>query len=161
MRFFTEKECRDWCSGYKYDEKGDLLLPDHEKHYVHKRLPSGYTRLNWFCRFVEKSLQPWSSCLLWVTCWGVWDENLHLYYRLRQSYGDNRLLNEAPGHFFLEYEAVDMASFLEVMILCGWDVHLLPLNGYPRAFISHDEFIQFASDENNPSIVADFEEGLK
>jgi hypothetical protein len=79
---------------------------------------------------------------------------LHLYYRLRQSYSDWRLLHEAPGHLFLKHEAVDLVSFLEVGILAGWDMHLLPTNGYGRAFVSHDEWVAFASDANNPQLVA-------
>jgi hypothetical protein len=91
-----------------------------------------------------------------VTDWGIWTENLHLYYRLRQSYGDPRLLHEAPGHLFLEYEAADLVSFLEVGIVCGWDIHLLPARGYARAFVSHDEWVSFASDDSNPALVTEF-----
>jgi hypothetical protein len=56
------------------------------------------------------------ACLLWVTDWGR-HRRICLYYRLRQSYSDWRLLHEAPGHLFLKHEAVDLVSFLEVGIL--------------------------------------------
>ena len=103
-------------------------------------------------------MQPWETCLLWVTGWDIWtsSEDLHLYYKLRQSYGDHRLLYEAPGHLFLGYEASDLVSFLEVGILFGWDMHLLPTGGYARAFVSHDEFVEFASDDDNPDLVSAF-----
>jgi hypothetical protein len=54
--------------------------------------------------------------LLFVTEWdiGPSSENWHLYYKLRQTYGDNRLLRDAPGHLFLEHEAEDLASFLQL-----------------------------------------------
>src|SRR5438552_16817824 len=44
------------------------------------------------------------SSLLWITGYGIWpsSENLHLYYRLRESYGDRRLLAEAPAHLCLK-----------------------------------------------------------
>jgi hypothetical protein len=32
-------------------------------------------------------------------------------------------------------------------------MHLLPTNGYGRAFVSHDEWVAFASDANNPQLV--------
>jgi hypothetical protein len=37
--------------------------------------------------------------LVWITEWFIWgsSENWNLYYKLRQSYGDLRLLPEAPG----------------------------------------------------------------
>jgi len=90
--------------------------------------------------------------------WGIWgsSENLHLYYRVRQSYGDLRLLPEAPGHLFLSYEAADLVTFLQGGILCGWDMHLVPTVGYARAFVSHDEYVEFAADENNPRLVGEF-----
>jgi hypothetical protein len=87
-------------------------------------------------------------------------ENLQLYYRLRQSYGDHQLLEDAPGHLFLDYEAADLVSFLQVAVLCGWDAHVLPLGGYARAFVSHDEYVEFAADDNNPELAREFEREL-
>jgi hypothetical protein len=85
---------------------------------------------------------------LWVKEFGIFpsNENLHLYYRLRQSYGDFRLLREAPGHLFLEYEDADLASFLQLGIVSGWDMHVFPELAYgerdtARAVICHDEWI--------------------
>lgn len=76
-------------------------------------------------------------------------ENWHLYYRLRESYGDRRLLHEAPGHLFLDYEAADLVTFLHVTISSGWDAEVLPHLSYgsaanARVFISHDEFVLLA-----------------
>ena len=88
--------------------------------------------------------------LLWITEWGIWEssENWHLYYKLRQTYGDQRLLSEAPGHLFLEYETEDMASFLQVAMLNGWGGYILTGANYVNAFFSQDEFIDFFGDEN-------------
>lgn len=161
MRFWTFDECRNWAAGdVRLDAKGCPLRPDVELHHTCLDIPPSFTRLNWFCRFLEQSLQPHQGCLLWVTDWAIFDENLHLYYRLRQSYGDLRLLNEAPGHYFLPHEGADLASFLEVAILCGWDAHLLTHGGYSRAFVSHDEIVEYASDDANPDLVATFAEAL-
>jgi hypothetical protein len=162
MRYFTDTECRDWCKQRQValDGRGYPTRPDADTHHAVRDIPQSFTRLTWFCQHLERSLQPREACLLWVTDWGIWTENLHLYYRLRQSYNDARLLSEAPGHFFLAYEAADLVSFLEVGILCGWDMHLLPTVGYARAFVSHDEWVVFAADENNPKLVDEFVEPL-
>jgi len=87
--------------------------------------------------------------LLFITEWGIWpsSENWHLYYKLRQTYGDNRLLHEAPGHLFLEPEAEDLASFLQLSILNGWGGYVLTEADYVNAFFSHDEYIDFFGDE--------------
>jgi hypothetical protein len=56
-----------------------------------------------------------------ISEWGIWpsSENWHIYYKLRQSYGDHHSLAEAPGHLFLEHEAEDLASFLQLAMLNG------------------------------------------
>jgi hypothetical protein len=73
-----------------------------------------------------------------------------LYYRLRQSYGDHRLLPEAPGHLFLGFEVEDLTSFLQVCMLNGWGGFLLTEIDYVNVFFSHDEYIDFfAGEESN------------
>jgi len=62
---------------------------------------------------------------------------------VRQTYGDNRLLHDAPGHLFLEYEAQDLASFLQLSMLNGWGGYVLTEANYVNAFFSHDEYIDF------------------
>jgi hypothetical protein len=158
MRFLTVEEARSRCGEMvRLDAQGLPLRPDREALYARAPVP-GIPELTAFCRHLEHALQPRDACLLWVTEWGIWtsSEHLHLYYRLRQSYGDQRLLDEAPAHLFLDYEAADLVSFLAVGIVCGWDMHLIPFVGYARAFVSHDEYVQFAADEGNPDIVHEF-----
>jgi hypothetical protein len=81
---------------------------------------------------------------LWVTAWGIWEgsENWHLYYRLRQSYGDCRLIEEAPAHLFLDCETDDLISFLQIGLIAGWDCCLLTSDDYSRISVSHDEWIE-------------------
>jgi hypothetical protein len=66
---------------------------------------------------------------------------------LRQSYGDHRLLDEAPGHLFLNYESADVVSFVQLGLLSGWDMHLVPSFGYGVVFASHDGWVEFALQE--------------
>ena len=162
MRFMTVDECRAWARAMEIptDQGGRPVRPVPGWHHVRGAIPVAHTELTSFCRQLERSLQPRTACLLWVTDWAIWEENLHLYYRLRQSYGDQRLLHEAPGHYLLDYESADLVSFLEVAILCGWDAHLLPVTGYARAFVSHDEYVDFAADPNNKAIADEFAKAL-
>jgi hypothetical protein len=98
--------------------------------------------------------------LLFVTEWGIWpsNENWHLYYKVRQTYGDSRLLHDAPGHLFLEHEAEDLASFLQLSMLNGWGGYVLTEANYANAFFSHDEYIDFFSE--NSAILADIRKAL-
>jgi len=69
-------------------------------------------------------------------------------------------MHEAPAHLFLSYESPDLITFLEIGILSGWDMHLIPAVGYARAFVSHDEFVKFAANEHNRDLVAEFSKPL-
>ena len=152
MRTLTPGELKVWCTGrdIELDDRGMPIRPD-KSLAVRCEVPKDIARLTWFCRFIERSLQPREHCLLWVTTWGVWpsSENWHLYYRLRQSHADHRLIHEAPGHLFLQFEEADLVSYIQVGLIAGWDMHLIPTVGYGRVFCSHDEWVEFAMD--NPS----------
>jgi len=68
-----------------------------------------------------------------------------------------RLLHQAPGHFFLDYETADVVTFVQVGISSGWDMHLITdATGYARAFLSHDEYVAFAANTNNSALVDRF-----
>lgn len=161
MHFLSPSECRDWCGSRRipFDAHGTPLPPNRERFYVRAPIPRDFTQLLPFCRTFEGLLQPRRACLLWITEFDIWDSNTnwHLYYRLRQSYGDQRQLYHAPGHLFLNDEAPDMVSFVQLAALFGFDAHLIPdVTGYGRAFVSHDEFVEFAANEANPELVTEF-----
>jgi hypothetical protein len=152
MRTLTPSELKDWCTsrGIELDVSGTPVRPHIDSLAVRCEVPKDIARLTWFCRFIEQSLQPRVHCLLWVTTWGVWpsSENWHLYYRIRQSYSDQRLIHEAPGHLFLEFEAADLVSFVQIGLIAGWQMHLIPTAGYGRVFC-HDEWVDFAMDDSS------------
>jgi hypothetical protein len=168
MRFLTVDESRHWAKAHEI-ELGSNGLPEREPAGL-KTLRFGFPptppQLNWLARFLAFSLKPRHSCLLWITVFGIFpsSENQHLYYRLRQSYGDLRLLDEAPGHLFLEYEDADLATFIEVGILNGWDVHVLPELAYgvpdtARVFVCHDEWLALL--HRSPDTIAEWRQHLE
>lgn len=118
------------------------------------RVTASFTNLNWSqflwpSEFLASSVVPFQDCLFWVTLFGVWSssENWHLFYRLRESYGQRRQLADAPAHLFLRQEQSDLATFIELALLFGWDFYLLPYPGYADVFVSHDEFLEFHADD--------------
>jgi hypothetical protein len=80
---------------------------------------------------------------------GLSSENLHLFYRVRGSYGEHRPLADAPGHLFLKHEINELTTFIELALLCGWDFYLFPAPAYAAAFVSHDEYIEFHTNDSN------------
>ena len=116
----------------------------------HIDYPSEPYRIFFIAHLIATSMTYRMPTLLWVTEWGIWpsSENWHLYYKLRQTYGDQRLLHETPGHLFLEHEAEDLASFLQIAMLNGWGGYVLTRANYVNAFFSHDEYINFFAEHD-------------
>jgi hypothetical protein len=141
VRFYTNQECEAWLE-QKERQKPDQI-PDMQIERIN--YPKQSYGLAHVARWISNSNTYNEPCLLWITEWRIWpsSENLHLYYRLRGSYGDQRLLEEAPGHLFLGYETSDLASFLQVAMLNGWEGYILTSANYVNAFFSHDEYIDF------------------
>ena len=168
MHYLMLDQCRSWAAtnGVQLDPAGRPIQISNRFSHVRFLLPQTPGQLTWLCRFISRCLEPRSECLLWVTETGVWpsSENWHVYYRLRQSYGDLRQLQEAPGHLFLNYESADLATFLQVGLVHGWDMFVLPRLDYggpgtAQAFISHDEWVLLSHRE--ASTVAEWHHELQ
>jgi hypothetical protein len=148
MRFYTSEECENWVI------RGGLQKPSRRPGMYREVVPfhDAHSRIWPLALWMSGSLPFRRPTLLWITQTDIWQsgENWHLYYRLRQSYGDLRLLHEAPGHLFLPHESDDLASFLQLAMLNGWDGYVMTELDYVSASISHDGFVDFfsARDEN-------------
>src|SRR5262249_49955326 len=126
MHCFTKSESENWVNGHGFGE--NPADPSFKICRILGNIPKEFTRLTHFSNFLATSFVSFESCLLWVTEWGIWpsSENPHLFYRLRQTYSENRPLDEAPGHLFLKDEVPDLTSFISVGIICGWGFQLNP-----------------------------------
>lgn len=149
MRFLTDEEARHWCKGVppKLDSSGNpFRWPTGFRvlRFVHAREPA--PRLFWISRQLAAALEYWDEALLWVVLTGVWasTENTHLYYRLRESYGDKRHLDQAPGHLLLRHENEDLTTLLHLCLLFGWEAFGFTDHDYARVFVSHDEYGEVA-----------------
>lgn len=146
MRFYTKQECEKWLSGLERRKPDDVP----NAHVKRVPYPSEPYRVFSIAHWVATALTYRKPALLWITEWGIWpsSENWHLYYKLRQTYGDQQLLHDAPGHLFLGHEIEDFASFLQVAMLNGWGGYVLPQANFVSAFFSHDECLDFFADRD-------------
>jgi hypothetical protein len=161
MRFLTDAEAADLMRGHS------MLMPFGDRPDRQPRLgplrfslPQTTSRLFALSSYITSAITQGDSCLLWITQSGVWpsSENMHLYYRLRGSHGDRRLLHEAPGHLCLKHETDDLTTFLQLALLFGWDAYLLPSSDHLAVFCSHDEFLECYSRSSDQ--LAEFKTGL-
>jgi hypothetical protein len=133
-------ECEKWL------QDRDRNLPDRTgENFQRVGYPTKPHMVFMVARWISTNLSYRRPVLLWISEWGIWpsSENWQLYYRVRESYGDNRLLHEAPGHLFLEYESEDLASMIEIAMLNGWGGYVLTEANYANVFFSHDEYVDF------------------
>jgi hypothetical protein len=141
MRFYKARQCEEWLA------QRARVLPDKNKSLPAERFeyPNEAYRFFPIASAIAHSIVYRQPTLLWVTEWGIWpsSENWQLYYKLRQTYGDFQLLQDAPGHLFLEYESEDLGTFLQLAMLCGWGGYVLTEANYVNAFFSHDEYLDF------------------
>jgi hypothetical protein len=143
MRFYTEQESSDWLN------RAERKLPDKSTCSIFTAsYPKEAYRYYYIAHWIANSLTYREPALLLITEWGIWpsSENWHLYYKLRQSYGDQRFLHEAPGHLFLNYETEDLATFLQIAMSNGWGGYVLTAQNYVNLFFSHDEWIDYYAD---------------
>ena len=149
MRFLTKEESRAWCKGEPpyLNERGVPVQwpPGFQAiRAIFTREPAG--RLFWLSHQLMGGLGFWDEALLWVFITGVFEasQDAHVYYRVRQSYGDLRHLQEAPGHLALGHEQQDMMTMLQLCMLLGWDAVLFTRHDYGRVFVCHDEYAELA-----------------
>jgi hypothetical protein len=151
MWCLTEGESQAWCEGHglRMVEARRPMINNRAHDVTVSVAEIKWYKVNWLSGFLASYLEPYHECLLWVTTWGVWSssENWHLFYRLRESYGERRQLRDAPGHIYLNHERTDLTTFVELGLLFGWDFYLLTSPNYHTAFVSHDEFIEFHTDD--------------
>ena len=145
MQFLTWDEVREWLSGRSMlDEGGSPVLegPGQESIRLDFADVPGYRHFT-FARDLIEGLGEFDEALLWVTQHGTWSssENLHLYYRLRESYGERTHLFDRPALIALAHERLDLLSFLHLGMLFGWDLWIVTNYDYGRLFVSHDEFV--------------------
>jgi hypothetical protein len=72
-----------------------------------------------------------------------------LFTRFRQAFGEQRLLDEAPGHLVTPDEADDAISIISVSLLFIWNCHVLCASGRDAFFTSHDEYGWYASHDES------------
>ncbi len=153
MRFYTAIECETWLAGQQRQKPGVGSTPA----ALRMAYPQPSYRITHLAHWVATNLTYRQPALLWITEWGIWpsSENWHLYYRLRHSYADHRLLAEAPGHLFVEHESEDLATFLQVAMQNGWGGYVLTAANHANLFFSHDEFVDLYTQQQ--SIVDEFQ----
>jgi hypothetical protein len=149
MRFWTAEEAKRWVPAVDFGPQ-PLEPAATAQHPFHLRADFGALPSTRMPAVLSRAVDAVGSCEWWLVWMDVgpaqWSGgNTHLYYRLRQSYEDYRLLHEAPCHLFYHHEWPDMLTFIQVGVLNLWDIHVVTDLDYGYLFISHSEWLNATS----------------
>lgn len=147
MFFKTEQECKEMAERLGFD-RSKLTCAESETPCVgciRVFIEDERARSFAIAAKLTSFLGIFTTCLVWVTEYGIWpsSENRHLYYRVRSSYGDLRELRDAPGHHYYWHEIHDLMTLVDLMIQFGWGGHVLASSG--AMYISHDGWVRVFS----------------
>ena len=154
MWCWTSQEARDWCNRYLIPLNSRNIPTVPLRGQASASIPlSNLTApsTHYLSQLVGVALRPNANALLWIPLDEIADEDLQLFYKLREAYGERRLLNDAPAHYCLRNEFGDLSLFAFLGMLFSWDFYVLA--NYVSFFKTHDEFLEVYGD---PSIVEEF-----
>ena len=153
MRFLDVSAARDWCN-----RAG--VAPEAQRGSrptVRCAVPSTSTRLTRFAGWLVVTVPAVGERLLWVRETGIWpsSENWTFIQRLRQGYGESRGVAEAPAIAAADDEIDDLAGFVLVVLMAGWDADMFGTQDLLQITISHDEWVEFSA--SDPGLIGQIE----
>jgi hypothetical protein len=151
MRCLTKEGSRNWCEdrSLNLDTSAHPAVDGRAHSVITPFARTTCSKLLRLSGVLASKFEPFEQCLLWVTLWGIWtsSENWHLFYRLRETYGERRPIWDAPGHLFEKHESADLTTFIQLALIFGWDFYVLSAPSGQVAFVSHDEYLRFCTDD--------------
>jgi hypothetical protein len=122
-------------------------IPLASLHSLGRDLPVDSGKKVFLAKVVFERLRSEKEFLLWLHDWVVWPSSGHvpLILRLRESPGESRGLEDAPGILITREEIDDGISILILALQFYWDCLVVGASGSLAFFTSHDEFCSFMS----------------
>jgi hypothetical protein len=146
VRAFVERHA--WSSGIKAD-KWALRYDDPEANALYLKFPETPLQAPYFSRVVSmlgaEDESMFYGALLWITLSDIGSPQIEktgwaMVEMMRRSFGENRPLEVAPGHWFRNGAVVELAAFILPCFVFGWDAYIIPDRGDLFIHISHDEY---------------------
>jgi hypothetical protein len=112
---------------------------------VYVKLPGEAGRKTNLARVLADSFGSTKDGLLWINEYGIWpsSENRLVFYALRRLLGEERPLEEAPGHVFGAEDMELLSALLAVVFYFSWGALLVRGDLGLIARISHDDYVDF------------------
>lgn len=140
MKVLSAEEATQWCqaqgvalSGRGLPERSDAELKFEIPRDAQKRVHLVGQAMNAFC--------DEDQFLIWFDDWSVWPtgQRMHIFDRIRMSYGETRPLIDSPAHLFDRTEIQDATSLMTIAVLFLWDSYVVTPALRRLLYFSHDE----------------------
>jgi hypothetical protein len=158
MKIISQQECQQWLrTKLATDFTWKTLETNYDK-YVTYELPIDAGKKAALARAMAASIP--SPGLFWITAWGIFpsSQNMVLFDGYRESLGESRAIDSAPGHIFDSSDLQKLECLLDLTLYFYWDAGLFDGTGSIAARISHDECLSIYG--TSIECLRDFEKSL-
>ena len=141
MKIISKEEAQIWCH-HHHIAMNDRGLPERRDFPTKFDIPVDAGQRVYLVSERMSAFREEPSLLVWFDDWSVWPygQRMHIFERLRLSYGETRRLIDSPGHVFESAEIEDAISFVTLAVLFLWDCYVLTPERRKLLYFSHDEF---------------------
>ena len=141
MQFLSTENSRRWC------RENNISLDAHERPAKPKdaarfEIPADAQKRVYLVSGRMTAFVDEPMLLVWFDDWAVWPsgQRMHVFDRLRMSYGETRPVIDSPGHVFARQEFEHAVSFVTLAVLFLWDCYVMVPARRKFLFFSHDEY---------------------
>lgn len=142
MKVLPREEGVLWCRANRVTLNGRGLpeIADAESKF---RIPADTGKR---VHLVKQAMEPFTNeraILVWFDNWSVWPsgQRMHIFDRLRRSYGEIRRIADVPVQLFEKSEIEDAISFVTIAVFFLWDCYVVGPDQDRLLFFSHDEYV--------------------
>jgi hypothetical protein len=141
MKVLSRKDAILWCQAHHVGLT-DRDLPDRSDVDLKFAMPPDTQKWVFLVNQAMAAFQDEPLFIMWFNDWSVWPSGqcMHVFDRLRMSYGETRPLIESPAHLFDKTEIEDATSFVTIAALFLWDCYVVNPNRGKLLYFSHDEY---------------------
>jgi hypothetical protein len=141
MKVLSPQEAAAWCQArhVALDYRG---FPDRFGADLKFEIPLDAQKRVYLVSQAMEDFRDEPLFLVWFDNWSVWPsgQRMHIFDRLRMSYGETRRLLDSPGYVFDRTEIEDGTSFVTIAALFLWDCFVVNQSSTKFLYLSHDEY---------------------
>jgi hypothetical protein len=145
MRCLTDEESADLARrlGISFDRNRPTLIAGAPPRSARVKMPSSSRGQAIVANRIFDASGESREWLLWARSWGIWptEEYREIWNAVRERYGEERFLIEAPGHYFDHTERDLARGLFRLTLLFGWDALLIASPASLVTFVCHDELL--------------------